>query len=73
MAVAMALSTVMHATILALIGANVGLPSTPTEKPQVRLTIVLGSPGSAHDERIDILGTAESEMPTRAGHPGRAR
>lgn len=46
---------------------------TPTEKPQVRLTIVLGSPGSAHDERIDILGTAESKMPTRAGHPGRAR
>jgi hypothetical protein len=33
MAVAMALSTVMHATILALMGANVGLPSTPMERP----------------------------------------
>lgn len=66
MAVAMALSTVMNATILGLIAANVGLPSTPTEKPQVRLTIVLGSPGTAHDERIGIQGADESEMLTGA-------
>jgi hypothetical protein len=66
LAVAMALSTVMHATILGLIAAKVGLPSTPTEKPQVRLTIVLGSPGTAHDERIDILGADESETLTDA-------
>ena len=62
----MALSTVMHATILGLIPANVGLPSTPKEKPEVRLTIVLDSPGIAYDERIDILGADESEMLTGA-------
>lgn len=65
-AVAMALSTVIHGTILALIAANLGLPATPKEKPRVPLAVVLDSPGTADDERIDITGAEETETPTGA-------
>ncbi|HZD52534.1 MAG TPA: hypothetical protein VE175_05765, partial [Woeseiaceae bacterium] len=57
----MALSTLMHVTLLALIAANLGLPVTPKERPQVRLTIVPGSPGTADDQRIEVPGAKESE------------
>jgi hypothetical protein len=57
----MALSTVMHATILALIAENLGLPITPQEKPPVPLAVVLGSPGNVDDERIDTPGAEESQ------------
>jgi hypothetical protein len=64
MAVAMALSTVMNATILGLIAANLDLPITPKAKPPVSLVVVLGSRGTADDERIDITSAKESETPT---------
>lgn len=62
----MALSIVIHATILALIAANLGLPVTPKEQPQVPLAVVLDSPGTADDERIDSTGAEETETPTGA-------
>jgi hypothetical protein len=65
-AVAMALSTVMQATILALIAENLGLPVTVKEKPPVPIVVVLGSPGTADDERTDIPGAEESQTPTGA-------
>jgi hypothetical protein len=62
----MAFSTLMHASVLALLAANAGLPRAPTEQPQVRLTIVLGSGGTAHDEPVDILDPDAFEVLTGA-------
>lgn len=69
----MAVSTVMHVAILTLITANLGLPITPQERPSVPLTVVIGSPGTADDERIEITSTEESETPTVADRTEAAR
>lgn len=62
----MALSTVTQVAILALLSAKLDLPVVPKEKPPVLLAVVLGSTGSAYEERIDITGPKETEKPTGA-------
>ena len=69
-AVAMAVSTVLHVAIFSLIAIDLDLPVVRNEQPALPLTVVLASPGTAEDERMDIAGTADSEIPAVADRNG---
>ena len=59
----MAFSTVVNTTILAMISASLDWPVAAKQELPVLLTVVLGAPGTAYDERAEYSDTRENERP----------
>lgn len=59
--VAMAISTVIHAAILVLLGANLDLGVTGKESPDLSLAVVLEVPESGDDEQMGMPGAEAAD------------
>lgn len=72
-AVALAVSTAVHVALLVLVAANPPLPFVPGVQPPEPLTVLLGSPGTAREERAEARSTEAPEEPGIAERTGVAR
>jgi hypothetical protein len=62
MAVAMATSTLMHAALLLLLGANLEPRAASEQAPQLSLAVVLEMPGTGGDDRRGLPGAEEAPL-----------